>query len=450
MAISTTLVAGLGPTLRAGRDLEATLRDGGRGATASSLGNASRTLVVIEVALAAALMIAAGVSLQSALNAEQAVAAFESERAVTAWISLPHAGTGGDGLSYPDHPARLRFSEDLLGALASEPTLERAAVVTFAPGRAALQAPFRVDGRPEPVDQFPEAGVAVISEGALATMGVAAVRGREFVAADVTGAEPVALVTSTFAAIYLDGREPVGSRIRLGETEHEPWLRVIGVAPDLWSHPRDPARRTGILLPLAQSGDGDPALRLGPWGLSAMRVIARGRTSDTPTLALLRDAVFGIDRALPLIGGESLSDYLRTATGRYRVWGSFYVTFAAAALLLGGLGVGSVVSYRVAVRRHEIGVRRALGATAAAVRGAVLRSTLLEIGLGAAAGFLLRFWLSTGMGRVLYGTEGPSAPLFLAVGAVLGTTGLLAAWVPARRAAQVDPVVVLRGADNRR
>lgn len=157
----------------------------------------------------------------------------------------------------------------------------------------------------------------------------------------------------------------------------------------------------------------------------------------------MRAAVYREDPDLP-VATAAFSDIVARQRGRYRVWGRFYFAFAATALLLAALGVYGVLNFSVAARTAEFGIRRAVGASPRHLRLAVLRDALLQASIGMAAGLLLGAWIARGLGRIVYEVDTADARVFVTVAMVLALTGLLAGWLPASRAAAIDPAQAMR------
>lgn len=396
---------------------------------------ASEALVVTQLALTTGLLVAAGLVVRSSLNISSAAEVLDPGEVLVANLAL----TSGARV---DDEARLRFTEELVRSLSDAPTTRRAAVGTRLPMTLPHSRAFSTTIDPDPTTH-PETGVVSVSPEYFAVFGVAPDEGRAFDTSDRTGAEMVAIVNRTFADRYLPPGSAVGAQIRL-DAEAEPWLTVVGVVPDLWRRPLQPEREAGVYLPLAQSRGGDAPARLGRLGLRYPEVVVEARGEPGAAVTAIRDAVYSADPMVPVRTLRSLDDVLAQRLGRYTVWGRFYLALAIAGTLLAMLGVYSVLSFRVGERTAEIGVRRALGATTAWVQRGVMTTAGRQVAIGGVLGLGLGWSLAGGMARILFGVDTHDPIIFSSVAGFVAVVGLVASWLPARRAARIDPVEAIR------
>ena len=439
----TAVLAGLLPALRVSRSISALQSERSDAAAVGATGFAT-SLVVAQLGLTCGLLVAAGFVGQSVLNMAAADTGFDGDGVFVTRVDLPvqQLGVGED--EYPDHASRLRFAERLIERLESDPSVVAATVTTEVPLDEPSSIPFRVEGDATADRDF-GTGIVTVSPSYFSVFGVEASEGRVFDASDRAGGVPVAIVNETFAELYLAGLVAVGSRVRLGEAEgDEPWLSIVGVVPDLWHRAENRAREAGVYVPLAQSGTSDPTVRLGRWGLRFQTVALRAREGGTGPADVARMSVYQLDSSLPVRQVRSMDDVVGQRMGRYRIWGRFYFAFAAAALLLAALGIYGMLSFGVTVRTAEIGVRRALGASSWSVQVEVLWLAAKRIAAGLLLGLLLGWALVGGLTRVLYGVETNDPRVFVTVIVLLTSVALLASWIPARRAARIDPLVAIR------
>lgn len=451
VTVLAALLAGLAPALglsdaAAGGTLTVRSGVGGR----RRAGMAADGLVVAQLALTTGLLVAAGLVVRSSLNLDSAGAVLEGDDVIVAGLSLTSN-------HHADDAARLAWVEEAIDRLTSGPAARTAALGTRLPMTLPHSVAFST-GLVEAAEARPEAGVVSVTPDYFRAFGVSLEAGRFFDDSDRSGSERVAIVNRSFAERYLvngsggirsstggavDLSSVPGTRIRL-DAEGEEWLTVVGVVPDLWRRPLQPEREAGIYLPLAQSASGNGPARLGRLGLRYPQIVLLGRGDGAATAAALRSGVHAQDPTVPFRSIRSMDEVLTQQLGRYRVWGRFYLGFAIAGTLLAILGVYSVLSFRVAQRSAEIGVRRALGASTSAVRRVVMGTAGAQVLAGGVAGLALGWLLAGGLAGILFGVETRDPLVFFSVAALVALVGLLASWLPARRASRIDPVEAIR------
>ncbi len=442
---ATALLAGLAPSLTVAKASSLTRRgSGGEGK-----GRMQRGILVGQLALTAGLLVAAVSVARSALNVAGTTERLVDEDVTVLRLSLPSA-TGRAG-AYASLDGQRRLLEELARRLASDPAVRAATVATSVPLDAPWPVPFHLEDQPVGPADAREVGVVTVDAGYFDVFDVEPLEGRRFDDSDRAGSAPVALVNRSFAERWLPGRSPVGTRLRLGDADAadtdaaaEPWVEVVGVLPDLWERPGDPGGEAGVYLPLSQVGVGQASLRVGRWGLAYPTLAVRAARRDAVDAALLGRHVYALDRTLPLRSVETMTSLAERRLGRYHVWGRFWMAFAATALLLAGLGIYGVFSFRVTRRTSEIGVRRALGASEGSVQRAVLRGALADVVVGALAGLWLGAVLTGGLEQLLYDVDARDPRVYGAAGAIVVAVGLFASWWPARRAARIDPRDAIR------
>ncbi|MDA0330048.1 MAG: ADOP family duplicated permease [Gemmatimonadetes bacterium] len=441
-AALTAVLAGAAPSMRIARSTHL-LRGGRAGNALAGGGRVTSALVVVQLTLTGALTVAAAFVAKSVWNVAGADAGFATEAVVVTRVDLPVGRYGGNGSG--DHSARLRFVSVLLDELDADPAVVAAAVTSDVPTDLPITQDFRIDGDGVGPDVEREVGVVSVTASYFDVFGVDPTDGRVFGPGDGEGGAPVTLVNETFARLYLSGRSAVGSRVRLGPIDSgEPWRTVVGVVPDLWARPGEPLREAGVYVPLEQSAGTDPTLTLGVLGLRYPTVAVQLCPGSVNVSDVLRAAVYRVDGAVPVRRVQTMSDFVGQRMGRYQVWGRFYLCFSALALLLVAVGVYGVLSFGVLTRTGEIGVRRALGASQGSVQREILRGAVRQLGIGIAAGVALGVVLVRGLTSVLYGVETNDISVFVGAALLLGTVGLLASWLPARRAARIDPLEAIR------
>ena len=430
-AATSGLLFSIAPAWRASRpNVNDTLKEGGRSPGAE--GGRSRlrsALIVTELALAVALLVAAGLTIRGSLALLLGDHGYEPERVLTAQLRLPDA-------RYRTDDQRRQFWDDLLGRVQSLPLVEQVASISHLPSsNSGASQLFLIEGRPQPPDgQWPLASSRVSSPGYFATLQIPLHRGRDFTARDDEDAPPVAIISQLMAGRFWPDEDPIGQRLRFSAPgTDDPWIEVVGVSGDVvhqWFsergeptvyRPYDQAPRSSMMM--AVQAAGDPA---------ALASAVRG-------------AVSAVDPEQPLFRVITLQELMRQGMIGLTYIVSLMMVFGAIALLLAAIGVYGVMAYSVSQRTHEFGVRIALGAGPSEIVGLVLRRLAALSAVGLAVGLVAAYALSNVLVSVLEGIVGMDAATFVGVAAFLALVALAAGLLPARRALRVDPVIALRG-----
>lgn len=423
LSVGTGVVFGLAPALRAGRsDLTNALRDGGRGASGSAAqGRMRGALVVGELALATVLLVGALLMVRSLFRLQGVEPGFDTAQLLTARITA--AGT-----RYDDRGARQRFFQQLAAGAESLPGAASAAVVSQVPLWGwSNAADFEVEGHPPAPGEQPPAEFRGISASYFETIGVALERGRSVSPAEVAAAAPVVVVNRTLADRFWPGQDPIGLRLRIGES----WRTVVGVVPDVRLRSLDEPPMPQLYAPFTA---GTPR--------SLTLLVRTG--SASATAPALRDLVRAADPGVPLEEIVGMDEVIRRSLWRQRLFGGMFTAFAGIALLLAVTGVYGVMSYAVSLRTHEIGVRMALGAGAGRTLRLVVGRGAVLAAMGLALGVVGAFALTRVLASLLYGVSATDPLAFIGSVTLLGGAALLASYIPARRATRVDPMVALR------
>ena len=425
MSMATGIIFGVAPALQLSRtDQGEALNEAGRGSSGTRAARTGRALVVAEIALSLVLLTGAGLLVRSFLQLQRVEPGFVPQRAVTMQLLLP-------GSRYPDEADQIRFFHQVHDRMTSSPGVQSAAVSTTLPMSGSnLGAGFTVDDHPvaNPADRPTAAGFA-ISPDYFATMGIQLVRGRVFTARDDENGPPVAIINETMARRFWPNEDPVGRRL----TSYAGVSReIVGIVRDVKN--RDLAENAGpqLYTPYVQR----------PWPFLA--VVARTTGDPVGLAATLRQAVASVDPDLAAADVRTIDDYLAQSVATPRFNATLIAGFAVLAVFLAGCGLYGVMSYAVVQRSREIGIRMALGAQPGDVRGMVV-SQALQMGLaGLIIGLVGAFAAARLLDNLLFGI-GPSDPATFATmcGLLLGVV-LVAAYMPARRATRVDPMVALR------
>jgi putative ABC transport system permease protein len=431
LSLLTGIVFGFAPAWSAASaNVSEALKEGGRSATAGFARQRLRSaLVIAEIALALVLLAGAGLLIKSFALLRAVDPGFRPEGVMTMRVELPEA-------RYKEIPQQRQFRERLLQALNAQPGAQAAFISELPLSDYRLSHNFVIEGRP-PVatGDEPEVETRSVSRTYFETMKIPLLGGRDFSAQDNENSPMVAVVNESFVREYFPDSDPVGARIQWARGPRNYWMTIIGVSRDVRQFSLAEAAEPTVFTLYEQQDQ--------PWK-RWMFVVIRSQQEPAQIARLVEEQVWAIDRQLPLTSIKPMSEVVNASLGGERFNLILLALFAGVALALAGVGIYGVMSYTVTQRTHEIGVRMALGASAADVlrmvvrQGMTLAFTGIVIGLAAAAG------LTRLMTSLLYGTSATDPLTFTAIALVLAGVALGACFVPARRATRVDPMVALR------
>ncbi len=431
LSVLTGLLFGIVPASQASRpDLNRTLREGGGGAPLGRAQHRCRSLLVVaEVSLALVLLTGAGLFLRAMDRFLRLDPGFRTDHLLTLQLGLPEA-------KYAQAEQRIAFYRRALGELGALPGVQRVGAVTSLPIMAAgPYVCFSVEGQARPASgQLPVANWDMVTPQFFSTLGLTVKQGRVLTDADHETAPLVAVINETMARRYWPGESPVGKRFSRGDPDLNDWVEIVGVVSDV-RYPADYARseaRPQIYESLWQRPRGGTAMIL--------RTTVNPESLTDP----VRRAVASIDPDLALFDLVTCERLVERELANYRLSAQLLGGFAVLGLLLGGIGIYGVVSYSVAQRTNELGIRLALGAHPAALQRMVVRQSMSLVLAGLVVGVLGAFLLSLAIRGLLYGISAFDPATFAIVLAVLLSAALLACYLPARRAARVDPILALR------
>ncbi len=439
VSVATGVLFGLAPLLHTRTTgLAPALKEGGdRGATGGARHGLRRALVVGEVAVAVMLVVGAALLVRTVLNLVNVDAGFERARLVTFSISLPPA-------SYPQPARRGQLYQRLLDELRALPGVQGATAMSGLPPDRPLNAndtdidqyTAPPEGPFENVDYY-----QTVMSDYFDTMGIPVVRGRAFEAADAAPAGPVAIVNEALVDRFWKGQDPIGRRLRPGFGNQVPWFTVVGVAKDVKQGGVDQPAGTELYL------FGDQLLGLPPPLANApvtMNVVLRTSQEAASIASDVERVVRAADPRVPVVRLQQMDAVFAESIRRPRLMAQLGAAFAGLALLLAALGTYGVLSYLVAERRRDIGIRLALGADRRAVLGGVLVQGLVLAAAGIAVGLAGAFALSRLMTALLFGVAPTDLPTTAVAVATMMLAAAAACWLPAWRASRLDPIVVLR------
>jgi putative ABC transport system permease protein len=426
-SVATGILFGILPAWRASRpDLHEELKEGTRGAGRARHGGLRGALVVSEVSLAVVLLAGAMLMVRSFLALQDARPGFDYASTLTTRVRLA-------GERYADVGARVRFVEHVTRDLAGRAEVEVAAATHYAPlSGSTSNSTFDVEGRASVPGEEPAAITRPVTTDYFAALRLP-VRGRTFTALETADTASRALIVNeTLAARIWPGEDAIGKRIRFGGDE-DAWLTVVGVAPDVRQRRIDGRPENQVYFPYAA------------WPSRGVTLLVRARSGDPTRLTTaVMEAVRAADPTLAPYETMSFERLVALSFWQRGLYGWMFGAFAVIALVLACIGVYGVMSYGVAQRTHEIGVRMALGAQVRDVVRLVLGQGMRIALVGVAVGLLAAAGVTRALGGFLYGVSAVDPLTFVTIPLVLVGVALLAIWVPARRAARVAPTVSLR------
>ena len=434
-ALLSGLLAGCVPAWYASRvDPGETLKEGGRTGTGAGKHRLRRILVVGETALALVLLAGASLTIHSFWNLSHVDLGVKIDHVLTFYLPVPDAR--------PKDPATLTsYYRDILAHIDAVPGVTHAAAMTGMPlYGAGFGMPFTLEGGPAYADQSkrPGTGFGMVTPDYFKTFGIQIESGRVFTDQDNAASVPVAMVNQDFVKKYLQGKNPLLQRVNVeqlipGVTKLGPPIswQIVGTYHNV--HSEDQREEVPeMLIPFMQT----------PWPQAAFGV----RTAEDPATMLrsIAAAVHQVDPAVALAEPKTLDEVRDTTVANDRFTLILFVCFATLALFLAALGIYGVMSFSVAQRAHEIALRMALGATRNRVVTLVVRDGVILASIGTGIGLLGAYFVGRTMQSMLFGVGALDLSAFLSVAAVLLAAAVLACFLPARRAASVEPMSVLR------
>ena len=426
----TGILFGLAPAFAsAGGEISEPLKESGRGSTPAGKSRLRHILVASEMALTLVVLAGAGLMIASMARVLGVDPGLDPRNVLVAEMSLPQAEL------YYGPPGHARFCQDLQEHVGTLPGVVSVSTVAHLPlsGGGAGRG-LTIEGQPDPgPEKQPGAGYSVVCPNFLRTMGIRLVAGREFGEQDTLGAPGVILVNESFARRFWPGQEAVGQRVKLGRFDSsEPWLTVVGVHQDVRHSGLAEDTYPSFFRPYAQAG----------WPFVSIVV----RTTSAPAAFVnpVKKALAQIEPNQPVSGVRTMEEVVAGSVGARRFNMRLLGAFALLALALAAVGIAGVVSYSVAQRTQEIGVRMALGAKPRDVMALVVGGSMAWAMGGVGVGLVASLGLLQLLSGLLYGVT-PTDPVVLAcVSLLLVGVALAASYLPARLAARVDPVVALR------
>jgi len=431
ICVLTGILFGLAPALRISRSGGIWLKEGARGST-SQRGDSrfSMALVVLELALTVVLLCGAGLMGRSFMALYAIDPGFDIDGLSRMRMQLPAA-------KYPTAAARARFYDALRPGVESIPGVAGAAFATSVPPLADNGWRLEIEGRAFDDDDRPVASSVTVTSNYFDVLGVPLLAGRTFDEHEVAAASDPIVINRVMAQRYFEGTNAIGRRVRFlprnRDAAPSPWRTIIGVSgPLLQGEATEAFRSPVVYLPFPSTTPGTASL------------IVRSSLPPASVMSAVRNEVRKIDIDQPVLAIQTLTETFAEERIVYRIFATLFAVLAAIALLLSAVGVHGVMAYAVAQRRHEIGVRLTIGARPDQIAWVFLRRGLLQLAAGLAIGLPAALALARVV-RFRLVDIAPTDPVTLAgITVVLASVAIAASLAPARRAARMDPLIVLR------
>ena len=439
LTVVATLVSGLLPAFLSSRgNVAEVMKEGGRGNSSRLVNAITRVLVVGQIALTAALLIAATLQIKSIRNQTKLDYGYDEKGLYAARLALMEG-------TYPTEDSRREFFKNAVRTLRTNAQFESAAMtdrfrMTFAPG-----GQYEVDGQKYETDRDrPRGNFESVSDGYFTTLGLKVLEGRDFTIDDSDSKQPVAIVNASFARRHWGGQSPIGHHLRIfNPGKEQPWRMVVGVVPDtLMQGPFDQQTEAGgFYMPLLGAS---PATQFAT-------VVVRPRAGiRADTLGpVLSKAVAAIDSNLPTYFPGTPAQFHADILSGNRVIATLFSIFGLIAFILSGVGLYGVMSFSVTQRTQEFGIRMALGADAGRILRMVLSQGAWQLAIGLALGaggvaLLTGVVAAEALKNILFKVNPLDPTIYFAVAGLLTLVAALSCFLPARRATRVDPMIALR------
>jgi len=425
---------GLAPAIRATRvDLQAELRDGGRGSRGAVRDHVRAGLIITEVAVALVLMVSAGLFIRSAIRLQQVATGFDVTGVTMMRVALPPD-------RYDSAGTVSRAFTSIVGAVRGIPGVQSAGAGSRVPmWGGSIDMGLRVEGRPADPKSMALGHIRIVTPGYLETVGIPLKRGRLLRESDiVTGAPWVMVVNETFARTNFPGEDAIGKRVSGWTLGPEPeWREIVGIVGDVRAFGQANDVPTEMYIPHTQVS--------AAWWNSHQRnmtIVAKAPERASPA-ALMRAELKRVDPLLPSYDVQTMEDVVAQSTETQRFNTLLLTMLGLTGLVLAAIGIYGVIAFFVSQRTHEIGVRVALGASTGSVVVLVVRQALALCASGIVLGGVAAYWCTRVLERLLFQVD-PGDPATFTIGAgVLLLVSLGAAWIPARRASRIAPVNAL-------
>ncbi len=429
LSLVCAVLCALAPALNASRtDITTNLKDEGRAASPSRSHSRLRTVMVTgEIALALVLLVGTGLLIRALFVIEHQNLGFQADHLLTASVTL-------DKARYSDASRQVQFVRDLISRLQHVPGGESAAVASDLPATFTGTVSLRIQGQPDlPTSQALSALDSVVTPDYFRTAGIGLLRGRSFTEMDTSAAPPVVLVNQKFVDQYLPAQDPLGKRIRLDVTGVMPeWSEIVGVVGNVKTYSESTRDDPAVYEPFLQRP------------ISSFSIMVRSTTDPNILASALRETVAQMDVELPLAHMMSMPALIDSQKKGNTLFARLLGTFALLALILAAIGIYGLIAYSVGQRTHEIGIRMALGARSQDVLRMVLREGMKMTAIGGIVGLALALPLPRLFDALFFDLHVSEPAVYFIVMVAILLVALFATYVPARRAARVEPMSALR------
>jgi putative ABC transport system permease protein len=426
LCIFSALLFGIAPAMRSTRpDLMGILKEGSRSVGRHRGGWLSATLIVFQFALTLVLLTGAGIFVRSLLTSLSVNPFIPASQLTTARLELPDT-------RYKDDDSRQRFYDQLLPRLRAIPGVMHAAIVSDAPGLGAARQQIELEDNPiDNPAQRPWIALVAQSTGGFETTHLPLLRGRGFNPSDGAPNHEAAVLSRDAAAHFWPNQDPLGKRFRLYDDKNKPtnWITVVGISANMVQELQENDPKPLLFVPFRQEG----------WNNRALLV-----ESTINPLSAMRAAVQSLDPDLPLSDPYRLDQAIEHQVWFLSLFGKIFLGFALIALVMASVGIYAVIAHATNSRTQEIGVRMALGASLSNILLLVMTRGVWQIAAGLLFGLAAAWPLTHLMASLPIGLSSSDPSVVLTVALVLASVGLFACWLPARRAAALDPVKAIR------
>ncbi len=428
LAALTPLLFGLLPAVHASRpDVRALLDAGGRQGSGAPAQRVRTALVVVEMAFAMMLLVGAGLLIRSFNNLMDESPGFRPDHAIVAGVSLPDD-------KYAEGEPRERFFGEFLQRVEAIPQVSSAGIAMPMPMINDYNSGFEIEGQPVPPEGKPVTLFYAVSPGYFAATGTPLRRGRLISDEDRRGSRRVVVINQAIADRYFKGGDPIGHRMRVSQGGDE-WREIVGVVGDVKQNGLSDRTRAQVYESWLQH----------PY-FAGFNLVVRSTTDDpTSVVPGIRAILKSMDSELPLARVRTLDELVGETVRPQRFSTTLIGVFGAAALLLAGIGVYSVMAYTVGLRRQEFAIRVAHGASRSDILRLVMRGAVTMSLAGIAGGLLAAWLLRRALDNLLFGITAEDATTYVAVAVILTIVSLAASAIPALRATRVSPIAALRG-----